>query len=69
VPDKKNAPGLTRPQVHFLVCGVIPQRTFDARWVLEGLASWPQRHYIAYRAVPSAHDGSHESSNGSEVSL
>jgi hypothetical protein len=50
VPDKKNAPGLTLPQVHCLVCGVIPKRTFDARWVLEVLAYWQQRNYIAYRA-------------------
>jgi hypothetical protein len=41
---------LTLPQVHFLVCGVIPKRTFDARWVLEVLAYWQQRNYIAYRA-------------------
>jgi hypothetical protein len=50
VPDKKNAPGLTLPQVHFLVCGVIPKRTFDARWVLEVVAYWQQRNDIAYRA-------------------
>jgi hypothetical protein len=47
---KTTAPGLTWPQVHLLVCGVIPQRTFEAQWVLEGVAYWQQRHDVAYRA-------------------
>jgi hypothetical protein len=38
------------PQVHLLVCGVIPQRPFDAHWVLEVLYSWQQRNYLAYRS-------------------
>jgi len=29
---------------------VIPQCTFDAQWVLEVLAYWQQRNYVAYRA-------------------
>lgn len=50
MPVKKTAPGLTLPQVHLLVCGVIPQRTFDAQWVLEVVAYWQRRNYGAYRA-------------------
>ena len=50
MPVEKNAPALTLPQVHLLVCGVIPRRTFDAHWVLEVLTYWQQRNYIAYRS-------------------
>ena len=50
LPVKKNAPALTIPQVHLLVCGVIPKQTFDAQWVLAVLADWQHRHYVAYRA-------------------
>ncbi len=50
MPVEKNAPGLTLPQVHLLVCGVIPRRPFDAAWVLEVLAHWQHRNYVAYRA-------------------
>ena len=50
MPVKKNAPGLTLPQVHLLVCGVIPKGTFDAKWVLEVLAYGQHRNYVAYRA-------------------
>ena len=32
------------------MCGVIPQRTFDAPWVLEVLSYWQQRNYLAYRS-------------------
>ena len=48
MPVEKNAPALTLPQVHLLVCCVIPQRTLDACWVLEVLTYWQQRNYIAY---------------------
>lgn len=41
---------MTWPQVHLLVCGVIPQRTCDAQWVLEVVAYWQQRNDVAYRA-------------------
>jgi hypothetical protein len=47
---KKTASDLTLPQVHLLVCGVIPRRTFNAQWVLEIVAYWQRRNYIAYRA-------------------
>jgi hypothetical protein len=50
VPVKKNAPALTVPQVHLLVCGVIPKQAFDAQWVLEVLAYWQHRNYVAYRS-------------------
>lgn len=50
MPVEKNAPALTLPQVHLLVCGVIPQRPFDAHWVLEVLSYWQQRNYLAYRS-------------------
>jgi hypothetical protein len=38
------------PQVYLLVCGVIPQRPFNAHWVLEVLSYWQQRNYLAYRS-------------------
>lgn len=50
MPVEKKAPGLTLPQVHLLVCGVIPTQTFDAHWVLEVVAYWQHRNYVAYRA-------------------
>jgi hypothetical protein len=50
MPVEKNSPALTLPQVHLLVCGVLPQRRYDVHWVLEVLAYWQQRNYIAYRS-------------------
>ena len=48
MPVEKKAPGLTFPQVHLLVCGVIPTQTFDAHWVLEVVAYWQRRNHAAY---------------------
>ena len=50
MPANKKAPALTVPQAQLLVCGVIPRRAFDAAWVLEVLAHWQHRNYVAYRA-------------------
>lgn len=47
---EKKAPALTLPQVHLLVCGVMPTQTFDAHWVLAVVAYWQRRNYVAYRA-------------------
>jgi hypothetical protein len=38
------------PQVHVLLCGVLPRRAFDATWALEVVRHWQQRNYEAYRA-------------------
>ena len=45
---KKNAPGLTVPQVQVLLVGVLPKRVFDAQAVLEIVAYWQQRNHAAY---------------------
>ena len=50
MPVEKNAPALTLSQAHLLVGSVIPQRSVDARWVLEVLQYWQQRNYRAYRS-------------------
>jgi hypothetical protein len=47
---KKTVPGLTLPQVHLLVCSVIPRRTCNAQWVREIVAYWQRRNYIASRS-------------------
>jgi hypothetical protein len=47
---QKNAPSLTVPQVHVLLCSVLPRRAFDAGWALEVVLHWQQRNYAAYRA-------------------
>jgi hypothetical protein len=50
VPTQKNAPNLTLPQVHVLLCSVLPRRVFDAAWALEVVRHWQQRNYEAYLA-------------------
>ena len=50
MPVEKNAPALTLPQAHLLVCSVIPHRVMDAGWVVEVLTYWQQRNYSAYRS-------------------
>ena len=46
-PAQKKAPGLTLPQVQFLLIGLLPARTFDVQWVLEVVAYWQQRNHAA----------------------
>ncbi len=41
---------MTLPQAQLRVAVVLPRRAFDAGWVLEVLAYWQQRNYVAYRA-------------------
>jgi hypothetical protein len=50
VPAQKNAPSLTLPQVHVLLCSVLPRRAFDAAWALEVVLHWQQRNHEAYLA-------------------
>jgi hypothetical protein len=47
-PVKKNAPGLTIPQVQVLLLSVLPKRAFDSQAALALLAYWQQRNYAAY---------------------
>jgi hypothetical protein len=44
---KKNAPGLTGPQVHLLLMVVLPRRAFDVDWVLEVLDYRQRRNQAA----------------------
>jgi hypothetical protein len=44
---KKNAPGLSLPQVQVLLCSVLPRPTFDVQHVLALVAYWQQRHHVA----------------------
>jgi hypothetical protein len=45
---KKNAPGLTLPQVQVLLCSVLPRPTFDVQHVLALVAYWQRRNHAAY---------------------
>ncbi len=47
---QKKAPSLTVPQVHVLLCSILPRRAFDAVWALEVVVHWQQRNYEAYLA-------------------
>jgi cyclopropane fatty-acyl-phospholipid synthase-like methyltransferase len=38
------------PQVHVLLCSVLPRRAFDRVWALEVVLHWQQRNYEAYLA-------------------
>jgi hypothetical protein len=38
------------PQVHVLLCSVLPRRAFDAAWALEVVLHWQQRNHEAYLA-------------------
>ena len=45
---KENASALTLPQIHLLLTGVLPNRQFDAQWVLEVVAYRQRRNHAAY---------------------
>ncbi len=45
---QERAPGLTLPQVHLLLAGVLPTRQFDSQWVLEILQYRQKRNHAAY---------------------
>ena len=45
---KKTAPGLTVPQVHWLLLGLLPKRECDTDWALEGVIDHPERNHAAY---------------------
>jgi hypothetical protein len=47
---EKKAPSLTVPQVHVLLCSILPRRAFDAVWALEVVVHWQQRNDEAYLA-------------------
>ena len=50
MPAQKKSPSLTVPQVHVLLCSVLPRRAFDAAWALEVVLHWQQRNHEAYHA-------------------